>query len=50
MLPEPCQSGTGEVAELAEGGGLLNRYTAQKPYRGFESLPLLCARLSWRQL
>ena len=24
----------------AEGGGLLNRYTAQKLYRGFESLPL----------
>ena len=22
---------------VAEGGGLLNRYTAQKPYRGFES-------------
>ena len=24
----------------AECGGLLNRYTALKPYRGFESLPL----------
>src|SRR5688572_22545713 len=24
----------------AEGGGLLNRYTALKPYRGFESLRL----------
>ncbi len=24
----------------AEGGGLLNRYTAEKPYRGFESLRL----------
>src|SRR5712672_1668763 len=22
----------------AEGGGLLNRYTVEKPYRGFESL------------
>ena len=25
---------------MAEGGGLLNRYTALKPYRGFESLRL----------
>ena len=25
---------------MAEGGGLLNRYTALKPYRGFESHPL----------
>ncbi len=25
---------------MAEGGGLLNRYTASKPYRGFESLRL----------
>jgi hypothetical protein len=25
---------------VAEGGGLLNRYTALKPYRGFESHPL----------
>jgi transposase len=25
---------------VAEGGGLLNRYRALKPYRGFESLPL----------
>ena len=24
----------------AEGGGLLNRYTFEKAYRGFESLPL----------
>src|SRR6185437_12639662 len=24
----------------AEGGGLLNRYRVEKPYRGFESLPL----------
>ena len=24
----------------AEGGGLLNRYTVEKPYRGFESLRL----------
>ena len=24
----------------AEGGGLLNRCTVEKPYRGFESLPL----------
>ena len=28
----------------AEGGGLLNRYTAQKLYRGFESLPLRNSR------
>lgn len=26
---------------MAEGGGLLNRYTVEKPYRGFESLSLL---------
>jgi hypothetical protein len=26
---------------VAEGGGLLNRYTVEKPYRGFESLSLL---------
>ena len=25
---------------VAEGGGLLNRYRALKPYRGFESHPL----------
>ncbi len=25
---------------MAEGGGLLNRYTVEKPYRGFESLSL----------
>ena len=25
---------------MAEGGGLLNRYRALKPYRGFESLSL----------
>ncbi len=25
---------------MAEGGGLLNRYTGQNLYRGFESLPL----------
>ena len=25
---------------VAEGGGLLNRYTGQNLYRGFESLPL----------
>jgi hypothetical protein len=30
----------GEMAELAEGGGLLNRYSALKRYRGFESLSL----------
>jgi hypothetical protein len=24
---------------VAEGGGLLNRYTVEKLYRGFESLP-----------
>src|SRR6185436_12151537 len=27
----------------AEGGGLLNRYRVEKPYRGFESLPLRTA-------
>jgi hypothetical protein len=26
---------------VAEGGGLLNRYTIEKSYRGFESLSLL---------
>ena len=30
----------GEVAELAEGDGLLNRCTGLNLYRGFESLPL----------
>ena len=25
---------------MAEGGGLLNRYTGENLYRGFESLPL----------
>ena len=30
---------------VAEGGGLLNRYRALKPYRGFES-PLLRARFA----
>ena len=30
----------GEVAESAEGGGLLNRYRGLNLYRGFESLPL----------
>ncbi len=25
---------------VAEGGGLLNRYTVESPYPGFESLPL----------
>ena len=30
----------GEVAEMAEGGGLLSRYRVVKPYRGFESLRL----------
>ena len=25
---------------MAEGSGLLNRYTVESPYRGFESLPL----------
>ena len=32
----PCWSGGRE----AEGGGLLNRYRGEIPYRGFESLPL----------
>ena len=32
--------GTWRGGRVAEGGGLLNRYTAQKLYRGFESLPL----------
>src|SRR5579883_2878159 len=35
----------------AEGGGLLNRYTVEKPYRGFESLrhrhPLLTRGISF---
>jgi hypothetical protein len=31
---------------VAEGGGLLNRYTASKPYRGFESLRLRQSALS----
>src|SRR5213595_1005786 len=33
-----CRSWRGGRA--VEGGGLLNRYRALKPYRGFESLPL----------
>jgi hypothetical protein len=33
-------NGTWRGGREAEGGGLLNRYTAQKLYRGFESLPL----------
>src|SRR6266576_480308 len=38
----PCSWRGGRVAE---GGGLLNRYRALKPYRGFES-PLLRARFA----
>ena len=43
----PTSKGLQSVARLkfgwccgreAEGGGLLNRYTVEKPYRGFESL------------
>jgi hypothetical protein len=30
----------GSCGREAEGGGLLNRYTVEKPYRGFESLRL----------
>ena len=30
----------GRGGRVAEGGGLLNRYTDQNPYRGFESLSL----------
>ena len=30
----------GRGGREAEGGGLLNRYTVEKPYRGFESLSL----------
>src|SRR5438034_10685377 len=33
-----CRSWRG--GRVAEGGGLLNRYRALKPYRGFESPPL----------
>ena len=36
MLVTPRRS----CGREAEGGGLLNRYTALKPYRGFESLRL----------
>src|SRR6267143_3998723 len=35
----------GRGGRVAEGGGLLNRYRALKPYRGFES-PLLRAKES----
>ena len=30
----------GEVAELVEGDGLLNRCRSERSYQGFESLPL----------
>src|SRR6266550_1652013 len=41
-----CNVGTpGRGGRVAEGGGLLNRYRALKPYRGFES-PLLRARFA----
>jgi hypothetical protein len=46
-LPATREASAGSVAEVgwscgreAEGGGLLNRYTVVKPYRGFESLRL----------
>ena len=32
---------------MAEGGGLLNRYTALKPYREFESLPHRIYKLAY---
>src|SRR6266550_3147599 len=36
-----CNVGTpGRGGRVAEGGGLLNRYRALKPYRGLESPPL----------
>src|ERR1700761_8382102 len=35
-VPAPRRS----CGREAEGGGLLNRYTVEKPYRGFESLRL----------
>ena len=31
---------------MAEGNGLLNRYTVLNPYRGFESLPLRRSEVS----
>src|SRR5258705_5652496 len=34
----------GRGGRVAEGGGLLNRYKALKPYRGFESPPLRSPR------
>ncbi len=37
LFPALCWS----CGREAEGGGLLNRYTVEKPYRGFESLRLL---------
>ena len=48
-------AGRGEVAELAEGGGLLNRCAAEWLHPGFESLPLrqsetIGARFQSRQL
>ena len=39
-IEEHRKSSTWRGGREAEGGGLLNRYTAQKLYRGFESLPL----------
>ena len=35
LIPDAWRRG-----RVAEGGGLLNRYRALKPYRGFESLRL----------
>ena len=35
-----CSSAHRRGGREAEGGGLLNRYTGQNLYRGFESLPL----------
>ena len=35
-----CKPARRRGGRVAEGGGLLNRYTGQNLYRGFESLPL----------
>src|SRR6266550_852206 len=38
--PVTSSAATWRGGRVAEGGGLLNRYRALKPYRGFESPPL----------
>lgn len=40
VIPSALFLRQGRGGREAEGGGLLNRYSAQKRYRGFESPPL----------